>query len=136
MKTNSFIIFFMCVALYYTGSRLINNCIYADDTKTEPEVVYSGSDYDSPFKSGLPKKQDDSDKGRPDGTDEYAPPSLTVQALVWGGQYPQAIINNTVVKVGDTIEEAEILEIAKDKVKLLYKGRNFFIGVGEADIGE
>ncbi|MDP1852685.1 MAG: hypothetical protein Q8L26_00535 [Candidatus Omnitrophota bacterium] len=136
MKTNSCIILFIYVGLYYTGSILINNYSYADDNKTEPEVVYLGSGYASPFKSGLPEKQGGGDTTHPDGPDEFPLPSLTVQGVVWGGQYPQAIINNTVVKTGEKIEDVEILEIAKDKIKLLYKGRNFFIGVSAEDIGE
>ena len=36
---------------------------------------------------------------------------------------PEAIINDVVVKVGDTIENAKVLEITKDGVKLSSKGK-------------
>ena len=47
-------------------------------------------------------------------------PSFAVQGLVWGGSMPQAVVDNQVVKVGDVIQDAEIVEISKDGIKLLY----------------
>jgi hypothetical protein len=41
---------------------------------------------------------------------------LVVQGLIWGGRFPQAIINNKVVKIGDIIEGAQVLSIDKDGV--------------------
>ena len=43
-------------------------------------------------------------------------PSLQIQGIVWGGGFPQAIINNKVVRVGDTIEEVRITDINKSGV--------------------
>ena len=53
------------------------------------------------------------------------PPALTVQGLVWGGKTPQAIINDKVVKKGDNIEGAEIIDIGKDGVSVRYNGQIF-----------
>lgn len=50
-------------------------------------------------------------------------PALTVQGLIWGGAFPQAIINNKVVKVGDTIGEVKIIEISKEGVTVLFANR-------------
>jgi len=49
-------------------------------------------------------------------------PSLTVQGMVWGGSFAQAIINGKFVKIRDTIEGAKIVEINKDGVEVLYEG--------------
>lgn len=50
-------------------------------------------------------------------------PSLTIQGIIWGGVFPQAIINNKVVKVGDTLEGARIIGINKDGIRVLFEGR-------------
>jgi len=47
-------------------------------------------------------------------------PSVTIQGIVWGSALPQAIINNKVVKVGDTVEQMQILEISKNGIIVLY----------------
>lgn len=52
-------------------------------------------------------------------------PSLTIQGIVWGGSLPQAIINNKVLKVGDTIEEVRIVDINKDGVTVLFGGQQY-----------
>lgn len=53
------------------------------------------------------------------------PPSLTVQGIIWGGKIPQAVINDKVVKIGDVIQEAKIIDIDKDTVKILFKNSSF-----------
>lgn len=46
---------------------------------------------------------------------------FTVQGLVWGQTTPQAIINNKVVSIGDTIDDAKVIDISKEGVRLLYQ---------------
>jgi hypothetical protein len=48
-----------------------------------------------------------------------------VQGVIWGGIMPQAIINNKIVNIGDVIEGAEVIEISKKGVTLLYKKRKY-----------
>lgn len=48
-------------------------------------------------------------------------PEFTVQGLVWGQTAPQAIINNKVVSIGDTIDDAKVIDISKEGVRLLYQ---------------
>lgn len=52
-------------------------------------------------------------------------PSLTIQGIVWGGALTQAIINNKVLKVGDTVEEARIININKEGVTVLFGGQQY-----------
>ena len=61
------------------------------------------------------------------------PVSLTVQGLVWGGAVPQAIINNKVVNMGDVIEGAEVIEISKNGVILLYKNRRYTLSLSASN---
>jgi len=48
-----------------------------------------------------------------------------VQGIVWGGGFPQAIINNKVVRVGDTIEEVRITDINKSGVTVFSGNRQY-----------
>jgi type II secretory pathway component PulC len=61
--------------------------------------------------------------------EEITLPSLVVSGLIWGGNIPQAIINGKILKEGDTVEGAEILEIKKEGVIIIYKGKEFTIPV-------
>jgi len=49
-------------------------------------------------------------------------PALTVQGVIWGSSLPQAIINNKVVKVGDSLEGVDIVSIGKDGVTISFNG--------------
>jgi len=56
-------------------------------------------------------------------------PSMTIQGIVWGGSFPQAIINNKVVRVGDTIEGVEITDIDKNRVTVLFENQKYTLSV-------
>ncbi len=49
--------------------------------------------------------------------------NFKVQGVIWGGKFPQAIINNKVLGVGDSIEGVEIVEIDKKGITLNFAGR-------------
>ncbi len=51
---------------------------------------------------------------------QVVPPSLTVQGIIWGGAVPQAIIDNQVVRVGDTLKNARITAIAPQGITFVY----------------
>jgi len=63
------------------------------------------------------------DESAAKGGVETAMPTLTVQGVVWGTSLPQAIINGQVMKIGDTIEKARIIDINKDGVVIFFGGR-------------
>ncbi len=52
-------------------------------------------------------------------------PVLKIQGMVWGGNFPQAIINNKIVKIGDKIEDASIVEINKEGVVILFEKQKY-----------
>ena len=56
-------------------------------------------------------------------------PSLQIQGTVWGGGFPQAIINNKVVKVGDTIEGTMVADINKSGVVLFFENWPYTLSV-------
>lgn len=54
-------------------------------------------------------------------------PSFSVQGMAWGAEPAKAIINEQVLGKGDTILDAQVLDIKKDGIHLLYKGKEFII---------
>jgi len=101
-------------------------------TITRPTVEYKADDLEDPFKEPF-------STSKPAGTDTFSNPmetslpNFTVQGLIWGGDFPQAIINNKVLKVGDTIEDARIVSIDKAGVSLFYNERQYHLSTGSGD---
>ncbi len=60
-------------------------------------------------------------------TAEYGLSHLNVQGMVWGSKMPQAIINNQIVRIGEVIDGAEVLEIRREGVYVLYEGRQYIV---------
>jgi type II secretory pathway component PulC len=91
-----------------------------------PNVEYASEGLRDPFQGSI-RKEDSSNKETPvEVTQAERPlPSLTIQGVVWGGDFPQAIINNKVVKAGDNIEGAQIIEINKDNIILFYANQQY-----------
>lgn len=50
-------------------------------------------------------------------------PELKVSGLIWNSNRPQAIINDQVVDLGDTVNSAKIIDIRKDGIDVLYRGQ-------------
>jgi type II secretory pathway component PulC len=104
--------------LFYAYAQQDNTII------ARPQLNYNSEDARDPFNSYLPTEENKG--GQQQETEAYVqPPTLTVQGLIWGSNMPQAIINNKVVKIGDIIEGARIVEIDKEGVEVSYKGRSF-----------
>lgn len=57
--------------------------------------------------------------------EEAAPPPLNVQGLIWGVERPACIIGGKVLSVGDTVQEARIMEIKKGGVVFMFRGKIF-----------
>ncbi|MBL7081269.1 MAG: hypothetical protein ISS44_01700 [Candidatus Omnitrophica bacterium] len=52
-------------------------------------------------------------------------PSLALKGVIWQGPIPLVIINDQVLKKGDTIKGATIVKIDEDSVTLIYQNRPF-----------
>jgi hypothetical protein len=80
------------------------------DVIIKPNVEYKAGDlrdpFQSPFASGEAPVSGPKVPAAP-----QAPPSLVVQGIIWGGDFPLGIINKKVVKIGDTIEGVQIMDI-------------------------
>ncbi len=55
--------------------------------------------------------------------DTAAVAAIKLQGLIWGGNVPQAIVNESVVKTGDVVDNMQIIEITKDGVSVLFNNR-------------
>ncbi|MFH0912861.1 MAG: hypothetical protein V1884_01050 [Candidatus Omnitrophota bacterium] len=88
------------------------------ETVAEPKKIeYSAGDLKDPFQEehiGVVVEEQVLEAG--------PLPSVTIQGIVWGGTLAQAIINDKVVKVGDTIEGMQLLEINREGIIVLYAG--------------
>jgi hypothetical protein len=83
-----------------------------------PKVAYDAAGSRDPFISMI-SKETTMQGEQP----ERQLPAMSVQGIIWGGIFPQAIINNKVVKVGDIINEAKVVNIDKEGIRLLFEGR-------------
>jgi len=121
------IIFILTVFL--SGSFYIPSLCLAENTEGKiPE--FNPIATRDPFMSQFPKKETEKKKSGvlvPIKKEEIRPPEFTIQGLVWGKISPQAIVNNTVVGLGDSINEAKIIDINKEGIKILFKEEVFFI---------
>ena len=106
---------------------------YEEIEKSKPEVIerpvveYDVRTLRDPFESPFVRPPDSINPADPTAAKpvEYPPPALTVQGIIWGGAFPQAIINDKVVKVGDTIDEVKILSIDKYGISVYYKEKKY-----------
>jgi len=89
-----------------------------------PNIEYKATGLRDPFEEPFVKKGEADEKAV---AKVFAapPPVLIVQGLIWGGGIPQAIINDNVVKLGDTIQGAKIINITKDGVIVLFEGMQY-----------
>ena len=54
-------------------------------------------------------------------------PDLNIEGLIWNSDMPQAIINGSVVKIGDYIEGVKVVEIDKKGITIEYEGQKVLI---------
>lgn len=89
-----------------------------------PEVEYTAEGMRNPFQGYI----EQTEVIRADSTaEEVVLPSFNIQGVVWGGDVPQAIINDKVVKVGDVLSDAKIIEISKNGVTVVFHDRRYNI---------
>jgi len=91
----------------------------------KPEVVYGAGDLRDPFKSPIQPEV----VIEPGDTGVVVPevplPSLQVQGVFWGANFPQAIINDKVVKTGDTVDGVSVVSIDKDFITVSFVNKEY-----------
>ena len=95
-------------------------------------IKYSSDFERAPFKSPF----DDKEKEEMVGAGDIVLPEMTLQGMLWNSVRPQAIIDNKVYEIGDTIiltqtgedkYEVKIKDITKGGIYLKYKGKEFIV---------
>jgi len=89
-----------------------------------PNIEYKAGDLRDPFRS-LRKEKQIKEQLPQKQIQEKPLPTLTIQGIVWGGASPQAIINNKVVKIGDTIDKVQIVDINKSAIIVSFENRQY-----------
>jgi len=89
-------------------------------------IEYKSGGLRDPFSVTSEEKEEEETKVVQQAAAKPLPP-LIVQGIIWGGNLPQAIINNTVLRVGDTIAEVKIVRIDKEGVEVFYSGRSYLL---------
>lgn len=124
-RVNKYIpfIFFLAGGINFAHIVLAQENI-ADGVIARPVVEYKSGKLRDPFQ---PVVTSEEKKVTPDKKVDLKQPrfdfgKLKVQGIIWGGRIPQAIINDQVLTVGDTIEGAEILNIDKKGITLSSNG--------------
>jgi len=85
------------------------------------KVEYSAAALKDPFESPIVENVVDLKKNAA----EVKLPVLKVQGLIWGGNFPQAIINNKVVRVDDEVDGAKIVSIEKDGLWVSFNDKQY-----------
>lgn len=62
------------------------------------------------------------------------PPKIKVTGLIWNTDRPQAIVNDTIVEIGDQIENFEIVKINQKGIEVTFSGKTFIIEIDKDDI--
>ena len=101
--------------------------ITTEEMISRPVMEYGSDSLRDPFKKYLVKDEPKEPSQENAGSTE---PKLDlnkfkVQGIIWGVNMPQAIINSSVLTIGDLIEGAEILSIEKQGVTLRFNGMIF-----------
>jgi hypothetical protein len=96
----------------------------APENSLIPNIEYKAGESRDPFQSPQKEKQI---KGQlPQKQIQEKPlPALAVKGIVWGGKFPQAIINNRIVKIGDNVDEVQIVDINKSGVTVSFENRQY-----------
>lgn len=116
--------------LFFTLIFLLLGIINALAQESSREAVLaSGVDYQAdnlkdPFTANIQEKIISTEIGT---GPELNIGSVVVQGLVWGGAFPQAIINGKIVKAGDTLDQIKIVNISKQGISVLYENKEYVL---------
>jgi hypothetical protein len=140
-KISGFITVFLMLILSFifkgyafdSGQQLTEFEVSKNDTAgisiiERPRIEYKAKGLRNPFQQPVSSIED-----KPVNAEESVAaqpvslPLLNVQGVIWQGNPKQAIINNRVMKVGDSLEDVEVIEISKEGVTVLYAGVQYHI---------
>lgn len=95
------------------------------DKIARPKEAYAGEGLNEPFRPPFADEVASGTESRGKEVAVVQPPALDVQGVIKGWKFDQAIINGKIVKVGDEVEGAKILNIEKNAISIIYNNVNF-----------
>jgi hypothetical protein len=90
-------------------------------------VAYTSESLRDPFEGYIVKESAPLSVTQLQAEDNFTPPPITISGITWGSSFPQAIVNNKVVKAGDFVGEAQVVIISKEGVVFSYKKQHFSV---------
>ncbi|MCX5708095.1 MAG: hypothetical protein NTY14_03835 [Candidatus Omnitrophica bacterium] len=93
----------------------------------KPGVSYTAENLRDPFTNPVLTETSPDTGDSNTNIPEVHLPAMKVQGIFWGGKFPQAIINDKVVKVNEKIDNVQILEITKDSVTVFFGNKQFVL---------
>lgn len=119
LKTAIAFIFLARLLIAY-GEVLAANSQAPSEAQLKPGIEYKAENLPDPFIDFQAEEK----KGETRKTEKLKPlPSLVVQGMIWGGNLPQAIINNKVLTIGDAIEGVKIKSIDKEGISVIFENQ-------------
>ena len=97
----------------------------AREAIVRPKLEYTATGLRDPFQLAAFQTKSDKGKDTVKAVVTKSFPKLTLQGIIWGSSLPQAIINNKVIRVGDTLESVDIVDIGKEGVIVLFAGTEY-----------
>lgn len=107
--------------------RCAENTPSLSEELLRPKVEYAVKNQNNPFRNYITEEAPVEINRATAVEEKISLPAFTIQGLIWGVNTPCAIVNNKVVRQGDSIDEVKISEIRKEGIDLLYKGKKFYL---------
>lgn len=108
----------------------------AEEETFIPKVEYKPQSPRDPFQGYvIEEKKQEEVKGKGVEEGPVSLPGLKVEGIIWGSQLPQAIINNEVVRPGDSVEGVQIIEISRTGLTVLFKDKIFKLDAPSSSSG-
>lgn len=127
-KVKIIIVFFSVLYIAVTTEGLAVTEPILEITSQLDSIEYAAADLKDPFQTARKPKEatPQLEAEEPVSVSEEIVHNLVIQGIVWGVAQPQAIINNKVVKIGDTIiEGASITKIDKEGIVILVGNQEY-----------
>lgn len=119
---------FAALACAAAGAMICVAAEGTDEFVVRPNVSYTADQLEGvidPFEPAVKKEEPLLTTQELIEQGDFVPPELTIQAIIWGGPFPQAIVNDRIVRVGDVISEAMVVDIHSDGIVFSYKNKQF-----------
>ena len=98
-------------------------------------LSYSQGRYKDPFESLLPQEIKEEEERQEEIISEIEDslPSMVVQGILWGNDFPQVIIDGEVYKSGDRLKnvDAQVFKIEKGAVFISYGEKIYRMKIGK-----